>query len=81
MDYSAVQECMRSRNGAALLHNISERQAKLKPRLSYVPWILIDGVSACWTIVFFSLCFREAKGGKESKIEASLKGSYFTSLA
>ncbi|MPC10567.1 Gamma-interferon-inducible-lysosomal thiol reductase [Portunus trituberculatus] len=42
VDYSDVEECMRSDVGVKLQHNIGERQAQLDPRLSYVPWILID---------------------------------------
>ncbi|XP_063845621.1 gamma-interferon-inducible lysosomal thiol reductase-like isoform X1 [Scylla paramamosain] len=50
VDYSEVRECMSSGAGVRLQHDIGEKQAQLNPRLTYVPWILLNNVFTAKTL-------------------------------
>lgn len=44
MDYSKVQECMESDRGNELLFKAGAATDNLSPRLTYVPWVMINGM-------------------------------------
>ena len=70
MDYNKVQACMESDHGNELLFKAGAATDNLNPRLTYVPWVMINGmrnntaefeffktVQQAYMVILFKLCF------------------------